>query len=104
MNFVAHTDALIFDLRENHGGDPNMVDFMVSYLFQRPTHINDLTNRHVMALLKHAVEDLFNVRVQDVRTQMRKGKKRRYRSRVGRLANWKKAIVKLHPEDRIEFF
>jgi hypothetical protein len=46
MNFVAHTDALIFDLRENHGGDPEMVDFMVSYLFPRPTHINDLTNRH----------------------------------------------------------
>jgi Peptidase family S41/N-terminal domain of Peptidase_S41 in eukaryotic IRBP len=46
MNFVAHTDALIFDLRENHGGDPSMVEFMVSYLFREPTHINDLTNRH----------------------------------------------------------
>jgi C-terminal processing protease CtpA/Prc len=46
MNFVAHTDALIFDLRENHGGDPSMVDFMVSYLFREPTHINELTNRH----------------------------------------------------------
>jgi len=46
MNFLAHTDALIFDLRENHGGDPNMVEFMVSYLFQQSTHINDLTNRH----------------------------------------------------------
>jgi hypothetical protein len=46
MNFLAHTDALIFDLRENHGGDPSMVDFMVSYLFREPTHINDLTNRH----------------------------------------------------------
>lgn len=46
MTFVAHTDALIFDLRENHGGDPDMVDFMVSYLFSQPTHINDLTNRH----------------------------------------------------------
>jgi hypothetical protein len=46
MNFLAHTDALIFDLRENRGGDPNMVDFMVSYLFRQSTHINDLTNRH----------------------------------------------------------
>jgi hypothetical protein len=45
MAFVAHTDALIFDLRENHGGDPNMVDFIVSYLFADPTHINDLTAR-----------------------------------------------------------
>lgn len=46
MSFLAHTDALIFDLRDNHGGDPEMVDFMVSYLFGQPTHINDLTNRH----------------------------------------------------------
>ena len=46
MSFLAHSDALIFDLRENHGGDPNMVDFMVSYLFRQSTHINDLENRH----------------------------------------------------------
>ena len=54
--------------------------------------------------IKAAVQDLFNVRVEKVRTQMRVGKKRRYRFRYGRLSNWKKAIVKLHPEDRIEFF
>lgn len=54
--------------------------------------------------IRHAVEELFDVRVEKVRTQMRKGKKRRYRFRFGRLAHWKKAIVKLHPEDRIEFF
>jgi len=46
MGFVAHTDALIFDLRENHGGDPEMVTFMASYLFDEPTHLNDLYNRH----------------------------------------------------------
>ena len=46
MNFLAHTDALSFDLRENHGGDPAMVDLIVSYLFGQSTHINDLTNRH----------------------------------------------------------
>ena len=34
---------------------------------------------------------------------MRLGKKRRYRFKQGRLSNWKKAIVKLHPEDKIEF-
>jgi Peptidase family S41/N-terminal domain of Peptidase_S41 in eukaryotic IRBP len=46
MNFLAHTDVLIFDLRDNHGGDPDMVDFMVSYLFRQSTHVNDLANRH----------------------------------------------------------
>src|SRR5580700_5118881 len=54
--------------------------------------------------IKFAVQELFNVRVEKVRTQMRLGKKRRYRFRFGRLSNWKKAIVKLHGDDRIEFF
>src|SRR5450755_2431590 len=49
--------------------------------------------------IKAAVEELFNVRVEKVRTQLRLGKVRRYRSRMGRLSNWKKAIVKLHPDD-----
>lgn len=54
--------------------------------------------------IKAAVQELFNVRVEKVRTQLRLGKKRRYRYKEGRLSNWKKAIVKLHAEDRIEFF
>jgi len=54
--------------------------------------------------IKAAVEELFTVRVEKVRTQMRLGKKRRYRFRIGQLPRWKKAIVTLHGEDRIEFF
>ena len=54
--------------------------------------------------IRSAVEELFGVRVSKVRTQNRLGKKRRYKVRVGRLPNWKKAIVTLHPDDRIEFF
>lgn len=43
MNFVANTDALIFDLRENGGGDPAMVALICSYLFgDKPVHLNDL--------------------------------------------------------------
>jgi|SRR5262245_41903561 large subunit ribosomal protein L23 len=68
-----------------------------AYSFQ----VNLWANKHQ---IKAAVEELFNVRVEKVRTQMRQGKKRRFRFRVGRLSNWKKAIVKLHGEDRIEFF
>ena len=51
-----------------------------------------------------AVQELFGVRVLKVRTQMRQGKKRRYRFRVGKMSDWKKAVVKLHGEDKIEFF
>ena len=36
--------------------------------------------------------------------QLRLGKTRRYRWKYGKLSNWKKAIVKLHPEDKIEFY
>lgn len=46
MAFLAHVDAVIFDLRDNHGGDPNMVAFLATYLFDGKTHLNDLFNRH----------------------------------------------------------
>jgi large subunit ribosomal protein L23 len=48
--------------------------------------------------IKHAVEELFGVQVQKVRTQNRQGKKRRFRFGVGRSSNWKKAIVTLRPD------
>jgi large subunit ribosomal protein L23 len=54
--------------------------------------------------IKHAIETLFPVRVASVNTQIRDGKKRRYRARIGQMSQWKKAIVTLHPEDKIEFF
>jgi hypothetical protein len=41
MGFVAHCDALIFDLRENYGGHPSMVQLITSYLVDpKPRHIN----------------------------------------------------------------
>ncbi len=45
MNFLANVDAVIFDLRENGGGDPKMVAFLSSYLFSQATHLNDLWER-----------------------------------------------------------
>ncbi|MCS7168105.1 MAG: 50S ribosomal protein L23 [Gemmatales bacterium] len=54
--------------------------------------------------IKAAVEELFNVRVVKVRTMNRLGKPRRFRGIPGRTANYRKAIVYLHPEDRISLF
>ena len=54
--------------------------------------------------VRKAVEQLFNVRVLRVHTQNRKGKPRRTRFSAGHTRDWKKAIVKLHSEDRIDFF
>ena len=42
MNFLSSTDAVIFDIRQNGGGDPAMVAFITSYLFgPQPVHLND---------------------------------------------------------------
>jgi hypothetical protein len=45
MNFLAHADALIFDLRDNGGGDPRMVALIATYLFDHPIHLSDIYNR-----------------------------------------------------------
>jgi retinol-binding protein 3 len=43
MTFVNGTDALIFDLRQNGGGDPEMVALICSYLFgEKSVHLNSL--------------------------------------------------------------
>lgn len=52
--------------------------------------------------IRQAVESIFDVRVQKVNTLVRKGKKRRVRYKQCRMPDWKKAVVKLHPEDKID--
>ena len=54
--------------------------------------------------IRAAVVELFDVRVEKVCTQTRKGKLRRHKFRYGRTKNWKKAIVTLNQEDSIDFF
>ncbi len=53
--------------------------------------------------IKKAVEKFFEVKVQDVRTLVRKGKARRVRFRLGRTKDWKKAIVTLKEGSTIDF-
>jgi hypothetical protein len=45
MTFLASTQVLIIDVRDNGGGNPAMVAYISSYLFSRRTHLNDLWNR-----------------------------------------------------------
>lgn len=45
LSFLANTDAVILDLRENMGGDPNMVSQIESYFFTQKTEMNGLINR-----------------------------------------------------------
>jgi large subunit ribosomal protein L23 len=54
--------------------------------------------------IRRAIEHLFEVKVIRVNTQNRKGKPRRTKFRTGETKTWKKAIVTLDPEHRINFF
>jgi large subunit ribosomal protein L23 len=54
--------------------------------------------------VRQAIEEVFGVRVQDVRTAWVKPKPKRRGWTSGKTRRWKKAIVQLHPEDSIELF
>ena len=56
------------------------------------------------AQIKQAVEKIYNVKVLSVRTANRKGKPRRAGYRWGTTSHWKKAVVVLHDEYRIDLF
>ncbi len=50
MNLLAHSDALIVDLRRNIGGDPATVALMTSYLLDERTHLSSFFDRGANAL------------------------------------------------------
>ena len=54
--------------------------------------------------IRRAVEELFKVKVLAVRTTWVRGKTRRFGRYVGKRPDWKKAIVKVAPGQRIEIF
>ncbi|HEY7116090.1 MAG TPA: 50S ribosomal protein L23 [Tepidisphaeraceae bacterium] len=54
--------------------------------------------------IKQAVEQLYNVKVVDVRTMTRKGKPRRSRFKLATTSDWKRAVVVLDENSRIELF
>jgi large subunit ribosomal protein L23 len=54
--------------------------------------------------IRQAIEEVFGVRVQDVRTSWVKPKPKRRGWTSGKTRRWKKAVVQLHPEDSIELF
>ncbi len=79
---------------------------------EKATHLSERHNAYTFEVnplatkteIKESIETLFNVKVDNVRTQNRRGKPRRYRLRIGRMRNWKKAIVSLHDDYRIDFY
>jgi hypothetical protein len=49
MNFLAHCDALIIDIRKNGGGNPDMIQLITSYFYdqEEPIHLNSFYWRDI---------------------------------------------------------
>jgi large subunit ribosomal protein L23 len=68
-----------------------------TYAFQ----VNPAANKNQ---IKQAIEELYEVKVLDVRTMNRRGKPRRTKVRMSKTSDWKRAVVKLDENSRIELF
>lgn len=79
---------------------------------EKSTHQQTAANAYAFEVNKHAnkqqireaVEKLYSVRVVDVRTLNRKGKPRRSRYRMTKTSDWKRAVVVLDENSRIDLF
>jgi large subunit ribosomal protein L23 len=67
-------------------------------------YVFEVDKRADKGQIKRAVEEIYGVRVLTVATQIRKGRMKRNRMGWFRVGNQKRAVVKLHAEDRIELF
>ena len=54
--------------------------------------------------IRDAVQRIYSVRVLNVATQTRPGKARRTKYGYTHTGKWKRAVVQLHEEDKIELF
>jgi len=68
-----------------------------AYAFQ----VHPEANKHQ---IKDAIERQYQVKVRDVRTMNRKGKPRRSKFKMTTSSDWKRAVVVLDENSRIELF
>ena len=79
---------------------------------EKSTELNSEANKYVFEVavsankkeVRRAVEQFFGVKVLDVRTMNMRGKPKRQGMFTGRRSDWKKAIVTLSPNDKIDMF
>lgn len=84
---------------------------LAPHVSEKSTLATDRNNQHVFRVLpdatkdeiKGAVELLFDVKVDAVRTANIGGKRKRFGARRGRRGDWKKAYVRLQSGHDIEF-
>lgn len=79
---------------------------------EKSTHLQESRNVYAFQVapkanktdIRHAIEAIYNVKVIDVRTMNRKGKPRRSRFKMAKTSDWKRAIVTLEENSRIELY
>jgi large subunit ribosomal protein L23 len=82
---------LITEKHTWHSGEANRYGFLVDRTASKTE-------------IKQAIEELYNVRVTGVATQVRKGGTKRTKYGIVKAKPEKHAVVKVHEEDRIELF
>ncbi|HED35539.1 MAG TPA: 50S ribosomal protein L23 [Gammaproteobacteria bacterium] len=85
-------------------GQERILQVLLSPLIsEKSTQLADALNTHVFKVnttatkieIKQAVEELFEVKVAQVRVMNVKGKTKRFGQRIGKRSDWRKAYVKL---------
>jgi large subunit ribosomal protein L23 len=79
---------------------------------EKSTHLQQTRNVYAFQVhgkankpqIKQAVEQIYNVKVVDVRTMTRKGKPRRTKFKMTTGPDWKRAIVVLDENSKIDLF
>ena len=70
----------------------------------RNSYTFEVDGRADKALIKKSIESLYHVHVEAVRTVVVAGKPKRTRKGEKITAGWKKAIVKVHADEKIEVY
>lgn len=84
---------------------------LAPHVSEKSTRVGDTANQVVFRVrrdarkreIKAAVEKLFEVEVEHVRTVNLKGKRKRFQQTVGKRPDWKKAYVRLKEGHDIDF-
>lgn len=83
---------------------------LAPYLSEKANKVSEHCNQVVFKThsnankmdIKHAVENLFNVKVKHVTILNVKGKKKKFGKYFGQRSNWKKAYISLQPGNAID--
>jgi len=81
-------------------------------LTEKSTQLRELHNQYCFEVVKGAskdaiklaIEELFKVKVKDIKTMQYRGKRKRVGRSIGMTSAWKKAVVTLAEGNTIELF